>query len=129
MYVKVEVSNKNNESNNIFEFKATANNQPIPSSQTSQTLSNVKYFPIPDFHDPYTNRNSIVDALKSIGVDGSLSYRITIANRNGIQEKPGTPSFNLALLALLKQGKLINLINFCAIKIIIKLIFIYLINI
>ena len=108
MNVKVEVSNKNNESNNIFEFKATVNNQPIPSSQTPQTLPNVKYFPIPDFHDPYINRDSIVDALKSIGVDSSLNYRITIANRNGIHKKPVTPSFNLALLALLKQGKLIK---------------------
>ena len=71
-------------------------------------MSNVKYFPIPDFHDPYINRDSIADALKSIGVDSSLSYRITIANRNGIQEKPATASFNLALLALLKQGKLIK---------------------
>ena len=107
IYVKVEVSDKNNESNNIFEFKATTNNQPIPSSQTPATLPNVRYFPIPDFHHPYSMQCSIVDALQSNGVDSSLRYRTLIGNRNGIQGKPGTPSYNLALLSLLKQGRLI----------------------
>ena len=108
IYVKVEVSDKNNESNNIFEFKATANNQPIPSPQIPYCFPVVEYFPIPDFHHPFTNRNSIVDGLNSIGVDSSINYRTIIGNRNGIQGRPGTPLYNLAMLDLLKKGRLIK---------------------
>ena len=104
----MEVSNKNNESNNIFEFKATVNNQPIQSSQTPHTLSNVKYFPIPDFHDPYINRDSIVDALKSIKVDSSFGNRKKLASKNGINNYKGTAKENNKLLNLLKKGKLIS---------------------
>ena len=67
----------------------------------------VSYFPIPNFHHPYSDRNSIVDALKSIRVDPSLQYRAQIGERNGIPGRAGQASFNINMLNLLKSGKLI----------------------
>ena len=67
----------------------------------------VSYFPIPNFHHPYSDRNSIVDALKSIGVDSSLQYRAKIGARNGIPGRAGQASYNTHMLNLLKSGKLI----------------------
>ena len=109
--IQMELLDRNNESNHLFEFKATTKNlppPPPPPPPPQPTPPSVVYFPIPDFHYPYTDRNSIVDALKSIGVDHRINYRIIIGNRNGIQGNPGSPSYNLAMLALLKQGKLIK---------------------
>ncbi len=54
------------------------------------------------------NGTSIVDALKSIGVDSSYSYRSKLAAANGISNYRGTPKQNTTLLNLLKQGKLIK---------------------
>ena len=51
---------------------------------------------------------SLVDALKSIGVDSSFSNRKSIAALNGISNYSGTASQNNSLLTLLKQGKLIK---------------------
>ncbi len=51
---------------------------------------------------------SIVDALKSIGVDSSKTNRTAIAKLNGISNYTGTASQNTKLLNLLKQGKLIK---------------------
>ena len=50
--------------------------------------------------------NSIVDALKQIGVDSSFEHRMKIAERNNITNYRGTPEQNTKLLNLLKQGKL-----------------------
>lgn len=50
--------------------------------------------------------NSIVDALKSIGIDSSFAYRSKLAVLNGINEYAGTPEQNTYMLDLLKQGKL-----------------------
>ncbi len=52
--------------------------------------------------------SSIVDALKSIGVDSSYNNRATIAAKNGITGYSGTAAQNNQLLSLLKSGKLIN---------------------
>ncbi len=52
------------------------------------------------------NGNSIVDALKSIGVDSSFSNRTKLANINSITDYKGTPEQNATLLKLLKQGKI-----------------------
>ena len=49
---------------------------------------------------------SIVDALKSIGVDSSFTNRKRLAVLNGISNYSGTPGQNTTLLNLLKQGKL-----------------------
>lgn len=50
--------------------------------------------------------NSIVDALKELGIDSSFKNRKIIANKNGISFYLGTPSQNTKLLQLLKNGKL-----------------------
>ena len=50
--------------------------------------------------------NSIVDALASIGVDSSYTFRKKIASANGITGYTGTPAQNTKLLNLLKSGKL-----------------------
>lgn len=53
--------------------------------------------------------NSIVDALKEINVDSSFSYRLKLAEVNGIVNYSGTADENIKLLELLKSGKLISL--------------------
>lgn len=50
---------------------------------------------------------SLVDALKSIGVDSSFSFRAVIANENGIYDYQGTADQNIYLLDLLKSGELV----------------------
>jgi N-acetylmuramoyl-L-alanine amidase CwlA len=54
------------------------------------------------------NGGSIVDALKSVGVNSSYSYRSKLAAANGISNYKGTSEQNTTLLNLLKQGKLIK---------------------
>ena len=49
---------------------------------------------------------SIVDGLKSIGVDSSMATRKRIAKANGISNYAGTAPQNTELLALAKKGKL-----------------------
>lgn len=61
------------------------------------------YYPIPD----YTG-NSLVDALKDIGVDSSFAYRTKIATKNGISNYKGSSLQNNKLLKLLKKGKLLK---------------------
>lgn len=51
---------------------------------------------------------SIVNALKSIGVNSSYFYRAKIAKANGIKGYLGLPNQNIKMLNLLKQGKLIK---------------------
>lgn len=71
-----------------------------PSSKPATT---VKYF------KKYTGKSgSIVDALNAIGEKSSYSYRKTVAKANGITGYIGTPSQNVKMLNLLKQGKLIK---------------------
>ena len=50
--------------------------------------------------------HSLVDALKSINVDSSMSNRKKIAKANNISGYKGLPSQNTKMLDLLKQGKL-----------------------
>lgn len=52
------------------------------------------------------NSTSIVDGLKSIGVDSSMSNRKKIAAANGISNYTGTAAQNTKLCSLAKQGKL-----------------------
>lgn len=70
------------------------------SSSTSSTSTATYYKKVSSSY------NSIVDALKSIGVNGSYSTREKIAKKNGISNYSGTPAQNVQLLNLLKQGKL-----------------------
>ena len=55
---------------------------------------------------PAFSSASIVDGLKSIGVDSSKAHRTEIAEANGISNYTGTKAQNQKLLALAKQGKL-----------------------
>ena len=50
--------------------------------------------------------NSIVEALKSIGVDSSFNNRKKIAVKNGINNYTGTATQNIELLDKLKAGRL-----------------------
>lgn len=59
----------------------------------------------PKCNSKYT---SIVDALKSIGVDSSYNNRKKIAQVNGIYNYSGTGTQNKMLLNLLKQGRLVK---------------------
>jgi hypothetical protein len=56
--------------------------------------------------------SSFVDALKSLGINSSLSYRGKIAQANGIVKNSalfiGLKSHNERMFILLKQGKLIK---------------------
>ena len=54
------------------------------------------------------NSSSIVDGLKSIGVDSSFNNRKKIAQANGISNYSGTASQNEQLCNLARQGKLIK---------------------
>ncbi len=60
------------------------------------------------------DETSIVDALKSIGENSTYAARKTIASANGIDGYSGTAKQNIALLSLLKQGKLIRPERACA---------------
>lgn len=53
-----------------------------------------------------TSYTSIVDVLKSIGYPSSYSYRKQIAALNGISNYTGKASQNIAMLNLLKAGRL-----------------------
>lgn len=55
---------------------------------------------------PAFSNNSIVDGLKSIGVDSSFANRKKIAAANGISGYTGTAAQNNTLCSLAKQGKL-----------------------
>ena len=67
------------------------------------SILTVEYYPACASH-----YSSIVDALQSIGVDSSKSNRSKIAAANGISNYDGSAEQNIALLKLLKQGKLIK---------------------
>ncbi len=64
-------------------------------------FSHISYYPVCD-----ASLESITDALESIGVDGSFTYREKIAAANGITDYSGTADQNIQLLDLLKSGKL-----------------------
>ena len=69
------------------------------SSGTSSSGSSGGYYPA-------FSSSSIVDGLKSIGVDSSMSNRKKIAAANGISVYTGTAAQNTKLCSLAKQGKL-----------------------
>ena len=72
---------------------------PIESSNTSTT--DIFY---PKCDSKFT---SIVDALKSIEVDSTYSFRKKIADKNGITKYVGSDSQNIEMLSKLKKGVLI----------------------
>lgn len=66
------------------------------------------YYENVDHYYPQCSSNyaSIVDALRSVGVDSSYSNRSQIAEKNGISGYSGTSSQNIELLNRLKNGTL-----------------------
>lgn len=54
------------------------------------------------------NYVSIVDALKSMKIDSSFTYRKKIATANGVKNYLGTSKQNTQLLNLLKKGKCVK---------------------
>ena len=82
--------------------------QPQPPIPFQQTQAQVSYFPPPNFSNPKWNPLSIVDALKSINENPSLSHRSIIGQKNGIPGKVGTADYNIRMLSLLKSGRLIR---------------------
>lgn len=84
-------------------FTKIINSRGLKFKELNQTNSTKTYF------TKYTgNTKSIVDALKSIKVDSSYSYRAKIAKVNNITNYKGTSSQNIKMLNLLKQGNLIK---------------------
>ncbi len=71
--------------------------------QTAQSATSISYYS----KTSYTGV-SIIDGLKSIGVDSSFINRTKIAIKNGITLYLGTANQNHKLLELLKKGKLIK---------------------
>lgn len=57
-------------------------------------------------HAKNYHHGSIVDGLKSIGIDSSYNYRKKLAENNGIKNYYGSYSQNIQLLNLLKNGTL-----------------------
>ena len=89
----------------LAESKATTASKPAakPATTTASSTNKKQYY------KRYTgNSNSIVDALKSINVDSSFTYRKKIAKANGIGGYLGTPTQNTKLLIKLKAGTLIK---------------------
>ena len=114
---KILCKEKNGKTNQKFNFKATSKTLPPPPPPPPQKQNpppppppqqpQVHYFPTPNWHHPFTNQVSIVDALGSIGVDSSKAYRRRIGDRNGIPGRPFSPEYNTHMLNLMKQGRLI----------------------
>ena len=91
---KISCQKKIGKPNEIFNFEIT-------------TKTNVSYFPRPNWHGPYNNQVSIVDALASIGYPYDQNYRSQIGIRNNIPGVPFSPEYNTHMLNLMKKGKLI----------------------
>ena len=84
--------------------KTNVSRHPSDSSQASSgRLGDETYFPV--FK---SSSCSIVDCLKSIGVDSSYAYRQRIASRNGVANYKGTAPQNDKLVSLGKKGKLVK---------------------
>ena len=75
--------------------KATAKTTPKTTKKTTKTIKKTNY-----------KGNSIVDGLKSVGVNSSYDNRKKIAQANGIKNYTGTAKQNTELLNKLKKGTL-----------------------
>ena len=91
---KISCQKKIGKPNQIFNFEIT-------------TKTIISYFPRPNWHGPYINPVSIVDALASIGYPYDKNYRLQIGNRNNIPGEPFSSEYNTHMLDLMKEGKLI----------------------
>ena len=130
LHLEIQTSN-NVKENPIISLNAQVDNtsvtekqtKNIPTSQNSnQNNNNTKHTPktkeiieqnisFSNTQTEYLNANnykhgSIVDALKSIGINSSYNYRKKLAKANNIKNYHGSYFQNIQMLNLLKQGKL-----------------------
>ena len=82
-----------------IKYNGSSNGNTAPSKPSKPSSSSTSYY-------PKFNNTSLVDGLKSIHVDSSMSNRKKIAAANGISNYEGTTSQNEKLLSLARQGKL-----------------------
>ena len=107
--IRVTCQDKKGKPNQIFNFETTQKTilTPTPSPVPQPQPEIILYFPILNFHGPFHDHNSIVDALKSVGCNSNKEYRLQIGKRNNISGVPHTQSYNDCMLKLMKKGKLI----------------------
>lgn len=97
-YMGDETKSNSTVTNNFYSYFGVSKAEVERYTGTTTTIS---------YYTKYTGSScSIVEALKTIGVNSSFSNRKTIANKNGISNYSGTASQNIKLLNLLKNGKL-----------------------
>lgn len=107
--VIVSCQEKTGKPNQIFIFEATTKTIPPPPQIKKEEvpIPIVRFFPRPNWHGPYINQVSIVDALASVGYPYDKNYRAQIGNRNNIPGVPFSPEYNTHMLNLMKEGRLI----------------------
>ena len=107
--VIVSCQEKTGKPNQIFIFEATTKTIPPPPQIKKEEvpIPIVRFFPRPNWHGPYINQVSIVDALASVGYPFDKNYRAQIGNRNNIPGVPFSPEYNTHMLNLMKEGRLI----------------------
>ena len=109
----VSCQEKKGKPNQTFYFEATTKTMPPPPKPNEPPKyipppqPQVNYFPRPNWHYPYINQVSIVDALGSVGYPNDKPYRIRIGARNNIPGTPLSPDYNTRMLNLMKEGRLI----------------------
>ena len=109
----VSCQEKKRKPNQTFYFEATTKTMPPPPKPNEPPKyipppqPQVNYFPRPNWHYPYINQVSIVDALGSVGYPNDKPYRIRIGARNNIPGTPLSPDYNTRMLNLMKEGRLI----------------------
>ena len=86
----------NNHTKHTPKIEETIKQENISSSNTSNEYLNAQNY----------KHGSIVDALKSIGINSSYNYRKKLAQANNIKNYHGSYFQNIQMLNLLKQGKL-----------------------
>ena len=86
----------NNHTKHTPKTEETIKQENISSSNTSNEYLNAQNY----------KHGSIVDALKSIGINSSYNYRKKLAQANNIKNYHGSYFQNIQMLNLLKQGKL-----------------------
>jgi hypothetical protein len=91
-------------------FRVNGVEDPEPQAMEPAPVTDNEFYPKPIEKAGLNVATSIVDALKSIGVDSSFEKRALIAQKNGVvnslSEFLGAPSQNIKLLELLKNGNL-----------------------
>lgn len=94
-------STKNNNQKNVQKNITNIQTNTSKNKNHTNPTSNNNYLSAKEYH-----HGSIVDALKSIGINSSYNYRKKLAIKNGITNYKGSYFQNIKMLNLLKQGKL-----------------------